>query len=153
MPYKPAPMRSPSRRGAGTVRPPDHGWARAWLVAGAVLGLLTVATGAVSAHLPDRMLAPNGREMLRAAVQMQGWHVPALLACGLLAERRDHGLLRAAGLAFLLGIACFCAGVYALGLDGSAPWARALGHAAPVGGSLLMAGWLLLAAACLFRRA
>lgn len=146
-------MRSPFRQAAGRVRPPDHGWARAWLASGAVLGLLTVAAGAVSAHLPDRMLAPNGREMLRSAVQMQGWHVPALLACGLLAERRGSLLLRAAGLAFLLGIACFCAGVYALGLDGSTSWARLVGHAAPFGGIVLMGGWLLLAAACLARRA
>ena len=122
-------------------------------MSGAVLGLLTVAAGAVSAHLPDRMLAPNGREMLRSAVQMQGWHVPALLACGLLAERRGGRLLRVAGLAFLLGIVCFCAGVYALGLNGGAPWARLVGHAAPFGGTVLMAGWLLLAAACLARRA
>ena len=146
-------MRSPSRQRAGTVRPPDHGWAKAWLVCAAVLGFLTVAAGAGSAHLPDRMLAPNGREMLRSAVQMQGWHVPALLACGLLAERRGSLLLRAAGLAFLFGIACFCAGVYALGFDGGAPWARLLGHLAPFGGTVLMGGWLLLAAACLARRA
>ena len=146
-------MRPPSPRAAGASRPPDHAWARAWLVAGAVLGLLTVAMGAVSAHLPQRMLAPNGREMLRSAVQMQGWHVPALLACGLLAERRGSLLLRAAGLAFLLGIACFCAGVYALGFDGGATWARLVGRAAPFGGSVLMGGWVLLTAACLARRA
>ncbi len=146
-------MRSPFHRALGAARPPDHGWARAWLVAGAVLGLSTVAMGAVSAHLPERMLAPGGREMLRSAVQMQGWHVPALLACGLLAERRGGMLLRAAGLAFLLGIACFCAGVYALGFDGGASWARVVGHAAPFGGSVLMGGWLLLAAACLARGA
>ncbi len=135
------------------VRPPDHPAARTFLVAGALLGLLTVAIGALAAHLPDRMLAPGGRELLRSAVQMQGWHVPALLACGLLAERHGHGLLRAAGLAFGLGIACFCAGVYALGFDGDAAWAHLVGHAAPFGGSVLMGGWLLLALACLQRRA
>ena len=136
-----------------TPSSPDPGAARAFLVSGAVLGLLTVAMGAVSAHLPDRMLAPGGRELLRSAVQMQGWHAPALLACGLLAGWRDGALLRLAGIAFLLGIACFCAGVYALGFDGGALWAQALGHVAPLGGSLLMAGWLLLAAACLSGRA
>ncbi len=135
------------------ARPPDHPAARTFLVAGALLGLLTVATGALAAHLPDRMLAPGGRDLLRSAVQMQGWHVPALLACGLLAERRGHVLLRAAGLAFGLGIACFCAGVYALGFDGAAAWARLIGRAAPFGGSVLMGGWLLLALACLQRRA
>ena len=146
-------MRPPSPARAGTGQAPDHVAARCCLVAGAVLGLSTVAMGAVAAHLPERMLAPGGRELLRSAVQMQGWHVPALLACGLLAERRGGMLLRVAGLAFGLGIACFCAGVYALGFDGAAPWARLLGRAAPFGGSTLMLGWLLLALACLSRRA
>ncbi len=146
-------MPPPPPARAGTGQAPDHVAARWCLVAGAVLGLLTVAMGAVAAHLPERMLAPGGRELLRSAVQMQGWHVPALLACGLLAERRGGVLLRVAGLFFGLGIACFCAGVYALGFDRDAAWAHALGHAAPFGGSVLMAGWLLLALACLRRRA
>ncbi len=138
---------------APTPPSPDRHAARAFLVFGAVLGLFTVAMGALAAHLPDRMLAPGGRDLLRSAVQMQGWHVPALLVCGLLAERRGGVLLRLAGIAFVLGIAGFCVGVYALGFGGGASWARALGHVAPMGGSLLMVGWLLLAVAVLFRRA
>jgi uncharacterized membrane protein YgdD (TMEM256/DUF423 family) len=144
-------MTSHSRTASSAPRAAGSGWSRPLLAAGALLGLLTVAAGAVSAHLPDRMLAPGGREMLRSAVQMQGWHIAALLACGLLAERRASLLLHLAGLAFLLGIACFCAGVYALAFAGGAPWAQVAGHAAPFGGSVLMLGWLLLAAAVLLR--
>ncbi len=125
----------------------DQVWSRVFLACGAVLGLLTVAAGALAAHLPDRLLAPDGRELLRSAVQMQGWHVPALLACGLLAQRRHDWVLRLAGLGFLLGIACFCAGVDSLALEAGAPWALAVGRAAPVGGSVLMLAWLLLAVA------
>jgi len=121
-----------------------------WFAAlGALLGLLTVAMGALAAHLPERMLAPGGRDMLRSAVQMQGWHALALLAVGLLVERRDGILLRLAGAAFLLGILLFCLGVYVLAFR--ALGATAIGHAAPWGGSLLMIGWALLAAACLRR--
>ncbi len=132
---------------------PARAGARLFLVCGALLGLLTVAMAALAAHLPDRMLAGGGREMLRSAVQMQGWHAMALLATGLLAERRPRDLvLRLAGAAFLLGIVCFCAGVYALAFGGGGSgWAQAAGHAAPFGGSVLMLGWLLLAAACLRR--
>ena len=124
---------------------------RLFLVSGAVLGLLTVAMGALAAHLPDRMLVSSGREMLRSAVQMQGWHVAALLATGLLIERRGGWALRLAGSAFLLGIVGFCAGVYALAFAGGSAWAKAVSHAAPFGGSVLMLGWLLLAAGCLRR--
>ena len=126
----------------------DH-WSRAFLACGALLGLLTVAVGALAAHLPDRLLAPGGRELLRSAAQMQGWHVTALLACGLLARRRRDWVLRLAGLGFLLGIACFCGGVDALAFAAGAGWAQAIGHAAPFGGSVLMLAWLLLAVAAL----
>ena len=124
-------------------------WSRAFLACGAVLGLLTVAIGALAAHLPDRLLAPGGRALLHSAVEMQGWHVPALLACGLLAQRRRDRILRLAGLGFLVGIVCFCAGVDSLAFAAGAGWAQAVGHAAPFGGSVLMLAWLLLAAAVL----
>ena len=127
----------------------DDCWARAFLACGALLGLLTVAIGALAAHLPDRLLAPGGRTLLHSAVEMQGWQVTALLACGLLARRRRDWVLRLAGLGFLVGIACFCAGVDALAFAAGAGWAQAVGHAAPFGGSVLMLAWLLLAVAAL----
>ena len=120
---------------------------RVLLACGALLGLLTVAAGALAAHLPDRLLAPGGRELLRSAAQMQGWHVPALLFCGLLMGRRPDPLLRLAGLGFLLGLACFCAGVDSLAFG--AGWVPLIGHAAPFGGTVLMLAWLLLAIATL----
>lgn len=133
--------------------PPAIVWPRLLLTAGALLGLATVAMGAVAAHLPDRLLASGGRPMLASAVQMQGWHAMALLASGLLLERhgRSAPVLRLAGAAFLLGIVCFCTGVYALAFAGGEGWAHVIGHAAPFGGSVLMLGWLLLAWGCLRR--
>ncbi|MGI4746760.1 MAG: DUF423 domain-containing protein [Janthinobacterium lividum] len=139
---------------AVTLQPADSTlspWARLFLVCGALLGFATVAMGALVTHLPDRSLASGGRELLRSAVQMQGWHTVALLAAGLLADRRPGLPVRLAGLAFLLGIGCFCAGLYTLGFAGDSAWARRMGHLAPIGGSVLMLGWLLLALACLRR--
>lgn len=136
---------------AVTLQPADatlSGWARVFLACAALLGFATVAMGAVAAHLPDRLLAPGGRELLRSAVQMQGWHTVALLATGLLVDRRPRLPVRLAGLAFLLGIGCFCTGLYALGFAGDRDWARTLGHLAPFGRSVLMLGWVLLALAC-----
>ena len=138
---------------------PGPVWPRLLLTAGALLGLATVAMGAVAAHLPDRLLADGGRRMLASAVQMQGWHTMALLATGLLLDRPSRGgpsgwggiALRLAGAAFLLGIVCFCAGVYALAFAAGQSWAQATGHAAPFGGGVLMLGWLLLAVGCLRR--
>ena len=61
-----------------------------------------------------------------------------LIAVGLWAPRGGR-LADAAGMAFTLGIALFCGAVYAIGLFGAH-----LGIMAPVGGTLLMVGWLLL---------
>lgn len=132
--------------GVSPVPVTGPGWPRLMLASGALLGFLTVAMGALAAHLPDARLAPGGRALLRTAVEMQGWHVPALLACGLLLlrgnGRRTTLLLRASGLCFLAGIGCFCFGLYGLAFVGAG------GAAAPFGGSVLMLGWLLLLAAC-----
>ena len=52
-----------------------------------------------------------------------------------------------AGAAFVVGLVLFCGAVYALALGG-----LRLPMLAPVGGSLLMLGWLLLAASALWGR-
>lgn len=123
------------------------GPSRAWLATGALLGLLTVAGAALSAHLPDRLLAPGGRESLRAAVQVLGWHGAALLAAAL--WMRDVGrrwIVHVACACLLAGTFCFCAGVCVPALGGPH-----LGRLAPTGGILQMAGWLLLAVSTLRR--
>ena len=123
------------------------GPSRAWLAAGALLGLLTVAGAALSAHLPDRLLAPGGRESLRAAVQVMGWHAAALLAAALWMRDADwRRIVHAACVCLLLGTGCFCIGVSVPALGGPH-----LGRLAPTGGVLQMAGWLLLALSTLGR--
>ncbi|WP_171033914.1 DUF423 domain-containing protein [Lichenicoccus roseus] len=120
---------------------------RAWLATGALLGLLTVAGAALAAHLPDRLLAPDGRASLRAAVQVIGWHAAALLVAAL--WMRDAGrrwIVHGACLCLLLGTVCFCVGVAVPALRGPH-----LGRLAPTGGTLQMAGWLLLALSTLGR--
>ena len=118
------------------------GAVRSWFACGAVLGLLTVACAALVAHLPDRLLAAGGREALRSAVQILGWHAAALLATALwLRERVARRLVHLAAWCFLAGTACFCAGVAVPAFGGPH-----LGRLAPTGGTLLMIGWVLLAA-------
>ena len=120
-------------------------WGRCWFASGALLGLLAVASAALAAHLPDRLLQPGGRESLRAGVQILGWHAAALLACGLwLRETGSRALVHLAAACFLAGSVGFCVGVAAPAVGGPH-----LGRAAPVGGSLLMLGWLMLVASAL----
>jgi len=109
---------------------------RLWMVLGALAGLTAVAMAAIAAHsLGD--LNPPSLTMVRNAIEMQGWHALALLACGLWGPRGGR-LTDWAGAAFAAGIVLFCGSVYVLGLAG-----MHLGIIVPIGGSLLMVGWLL----------
>jgi uncharacterized membrane protein YgdD (TMEM256/DUF423 family) len=89
---------------------------------------------------------------VRSGIQMQGWHALALVGVGLWAPRGGW-LADLAGAAFLLGVLLFCGAVYSTALTGGGlPGGGLLGHAAPVGGTLLMLGWLLLTVSAILPR-
>jgi uncharacterized membrane protein YgdD (TMEM256/DUF423 family) len=112
---------------------------RLWIVLGAAQGLAAVAMAALAAHGLG-WLDPGQRAMLDRALEIQGWHAPVLVLCGVWAGR-GGGLAHVAGAAFAAGAVLFCGAVYALALGGVS-----LGPTAPTGGILLMLGWLLLGA-------
>jgi uncharacterized membrane protein YgdD (TMEM256/DUF423 family) len=120
--------------------------ARLWIGLGAVAGLLAVAMAALAAHGLEA-IGPARLTMLRNANEMQGWHALALLFCGLWAPRGGR-LADAAGAAFTLGLLLFCGAVDTLALTGTSPALNglSLGMLAPIGGTLLMLGWVLLLA-------
>jgi hypothetical protein len=113
---------------------------RLWLGLGALFGLGAVAMSAFVAHGTGALPAASV-QALRDAVQMQGWHALVLVALGLWGRRA--GL---AGAAFAIGTLMFCGAVYAQRLAG-----MHLPQLAPVGGFVLMGGWLLLALRALRR--
>ena len=110
---------------------------RFWIALGALAGLTAVAMAALAAHGLE-WLEPARLQMVRNSVEMHGWHALALLACGFWAPRGGR-LVNWAGCAFAVGIVLFCGAVYSIGLTGAR-----LAILAPVGGMLLMLGWLLL---------
>jgi uncharacterized membrane protein YgdD (TMEM256/DUF423 family) len=116
---------------------------RIWIGLASLVGLTAVGMAALAAHGLDA-LGPTRLQMVRNALQMQGWHALALLACGLWSGRGGGALANAAGLAFLAGVVVFCGSVYALAIAGTP-----VGGLAPVGGTLLMVGWVLLALSAL----
>jgi uncharacterized membrane protein YgdD (TMEM256/DUF423 family) len=117
---------------------------RLWIALGAVAGLLAVGMAAVAAHA---IADPGVQAIADRAVQMQGWHALALFGTGLWAPRGGR-LADAAGAAFVAGLLAFCGAVYALVFTGAHQ-----GMLAPVGGTLLMLGWALLAASAVRARA
>lgn len=118
---------------------------RVWIGLGCLAGVTAVAMAAAAAHA----LTGLSPAMLRATdsgVQMQGWHALALVVCGIWAERHPGSLVNLAGTAFALGLLLFCGAVYTLTLAGITA-----GPIAPIGGTLLMLGWLLLGGAAIRR--
>jgi uncharacterized membrane protein YgdD (TMEM256/DUF423 family) len=116
---------------------------RIWIGLGSLSGLGAVAMAAFAAH---GIANDTSRRIVSSGVQMQGWHALALLGTGLWAPRGGR-LADAAGVAFAVGLALFCGALYSLALAGVS-W----GLLAPVGGILLMIGWVLLGASALRAR-
>lgn len=114
---------------------------------GATLGSTGVALAALAAHALPGRLAPADLAAVESALRIQLVHAPALLAAGLhlratKGRARQLGLAAAAGLA--AGSLLFCGAIYLHHLA-SLP----TGALAPIGGTLLITGWALLAASIL----
>jgi uncharacterized membrane protein YgdD (TMEM256/DUF423 family) len=100
---------------------------------------LTVALGAFGAHALKERLSAEELAIWQTAVHYQGLHALALIVFGLTQQSRPmRGL---AGWCFLLGSAIFAGTLYALALGGP----RWLGAITPLGGTLLILGWLAFA--------
>ncbi len=118
---------------------------RVWIVCGALLGAVAVMLAAAGAHgLQSRGELAVGE--VRAAAQIAGWHALALLSVAFWAARGGT-LAVLAGCGFLLGSAVFIAAV-----AGDAFGVAGVVRAAPVGGTVLIAAWLLLAASAVRAR-
>lgn len=122
---------------------------RGWWVGAALSGALVVMAGAFGAHALEGTLAPRLAAAFETGVRYQAWHTLALLA--VLAWRTAAplaGQRLALGL-WATGMALFSGSLYALALSG----VSRLGMITPLGGVLLIAGWLALAAAAWRARA
>lgn len=112
------------------------------IVLGAVLGALTVALGAFGAHALEARVTPEDLAIWQTAVHYQGLHALALILYGLFAERRERPRLLAAW-CFLVGALVFSGTLYGIVLGGP----RWLGAITPLGGTLMIVGWVAFALA------
>lgn len=120
---------------------------KAWVAAGAVAGLLSVAAGAMATHTLRGALEPDDLRTFETAVRFQMYHALALLATGLISARWQDTWVGLAGWLFLVGIVLFSGSLYILALTGIG----AFGAIAPLGGLSLMAAWALLAVGAIRR--
>ena len=113
---------------------------KTWLVVGAASGFISVAAGAFGAHALRTQLPQDLMEIFETAVRYQMYHVPALLAVGVIALRTPSRAADVAGMAFTVGTVLFSGSLYALALTGQ----RWLGAVTPFGGLSLLVGWVAL---------
>lgn len=113
---------------------------RAFGITAAAIGAAGVALGAFGAHALRGRLDEASLQIWHTAVEYQFWHALALLAIASIAPALRARALRAAGVAFVIGIALFCGSLYALALG--AP--EGIGAITPIGGVAFIAGWVFL---------
>jgi len=126
--------------------------ARHYIIAGAVYGLLGVALGAFGRHgLPGWLeMLGHGEEFTRrsalfgTAARYQMYHAPMLVLVGMLLQSQASRLLRAAGSCYLAGVLIFSGLLYAMTFLPRS--FDLLGAIVPIGGTLMLLGWALLAA-------
>lgn len=121
---------------------------RVWISLGCVWAALGVALGAFGAHaLKASLEAKQTLDLWDTAVRYQLVHALALIAFGLFRERTTGNDFPA--LAFLFGSALFSLSLYALSLDFLT---SVMGPITPLGGLLMIAGWIVFAREALRRR-
>jgi uncharacterized membrane protein YgdD (TMEM256/DUF423 family) len=122
------------------------GPARIFLVTGALLLAAGTVIGAVAAHTLKSSWTAEQLAVVHTALLYHFVHSLGLLAIGLLLAHFDSAAARAAGWLVTAGIILFCGSLYLL----AAGW-RGVGLATPLGGLLLILGWLVLAVGLLLR--
>ena len=118
---------------------------RALIAAGALACALSVAAGAFGAHALEARLAERSLELWETASRYLIYGGLGTILAGLAALRAPGALLTASGWCLLVGAAVFAGTVFALALGGP----RWLGAVTPIGGTLLIVGFVLLAAGAL----
>ncbi len=121
---------------------------KAFLAVSAFSMAIAVILGALGAHALEGALDPNQLDSFKTGVRYQVWHSLALLfvlssGSQFISERAQKSIT----LLFVLGIIFFSWSIYLLScrsILGIDSMASVLGPITPMGGLLLIAGWLLL---------
>ena len=110
-----------------------------------LFGFLSVALGAYADHGLQGTASPADLKSFMNAIKYHQLHSVALMALGLARIANPKGaaskLLLSAGLAFIAAILLFCFSIYASVIFET----PGLKNLAPLGGTLFMIGWLILA--------
>jgi uncharacterized membrane protein YgdD (TMEM256/DUF423 family) len=116
-----------------------------WIFLGAVLGAVSVIAGAFGAHALAARLGPRELQLWETAARYLMYGGLAMVLVGLFGAPGARRGVDAAGWCLLAGSVIFSGTVFGLALGGP----RWLGAVTPIGGTLLIAGFLIFAWAAL----
>lgn len=102
---------------------------------------LSICLGAFGAHALSSSLSIQSMKTYQTAVQYQIYHALGLFGLGILISQYQHKLLLLAACLLMMGVCFFSGSLYVLILTG-VHW---VGILTPIGGCLLILGWLCLA--------
>lgn len=121
-----------------------------WIVTGALLGALAIVLGAFGAHVLEGQLTRMGFDDLpkrianfETAARYQMYGAVALVLVGLLLDRQASRVWNIAAMATFVGTLIFSGLLYVLVFSG--PQMKWLGGVVPIGGALMILGWLAIA--------
>lgn len=120
---------------------------RKFLLLAALSGAIVVALGAFGAHILKKILTPEDVAIFETGVRYQFYHTFALALVAIVSRYLHKRWTSTAGWLFVAGIVLFSGSLYLLavadsfGLQGMT---ALLGPMTPLGGVLLMGGWLAL---------
>ena len=111
---------------------------RIWLTLASLWGFIGVAAGAFGAH---GVSDPKAKAWLETGGHYQLIHALAVFACFVVWRLLEATAAGVAAWLFLIGALIFSGSLYLMAFGGP----RILGAVTPIGGVLLLAGWLTLA--------
>ncbi|WP_275315767.1 DUF423 domain-containing protein [Tenacibaculum bernardetii] len=111
------------------------------LISGALFGGLAVIFGAFSAHALKKILSEDQLKSFETGVKYQMYHAIVLLFIGSSFSIPNQLM----AWSFIIGIVLFSFSIYGLVLsDAKGKKMKFLGPITPLGGLLLVAGWIML---------
>lgn len=113
------------------------------LIAASLMGFVSVAAGAFGSHALKERLDPQMLNAFEVGARYQMYHALALFAAVWIASVIPGVFANLSGWLFLIGTLIFSGSLYLLALTQT----RWLGAITPIGGLLLLLGWLSLALA------
>lgn len=113
------------------------------LFAGSFFGFVSVALGAFGAHALKHRLSSDMLGVFEVGARYQMYHVFAIFIAVWISTYAPSVLSSYSGWLFVAGIIIFSGSLYLLALTGI----KTFGAITPIGGVLLLVGWVLLAIA------